>query len=276
MDSPTPKRRRSARTAASDRGAGPAKSRTRSEELLHCLEGEILSGTIPPGTRLDEQTLAKRFEVSRTPVREVLWHLASSGLVQMRPHHGAVVRQFTLAELVEMFQVMAELEGLSARLAARRITPEERQKLRASHEACAAAVQARDETGFFDENNVFHDIILNASRNTFLLNQQRDLRRLLNPYRRYVTRQSGRMEKSVAEHEAVLDAIERGDAAAAGDTMRFHVNMLGEEAGDFIAVLSGIGSVMMPPAEPAAAEVRPPRGRRRAAAGKASDAADPA
>jgi DNA-binding GntR family transcriptional regulator len=240
MDIPTPTKRPAVRRTSSSRTGQAEKTKTRSEELLHRLESEILSGAIPPGTRLDEQTLAKRFAVSRTPVREVLWHLASSGLVQMRPHHGAVVRQFTITELVEMFQVMAEMEGLCARLAARRVTPQDRILLRASHEACEAAVNARDEAAFFAENNVFHEIISNASRNKFLITQQRDLRRLLDPYRRYLTRQPERMEKSIAEHGAVLDAIERGDPSAAGDTMRFHVNMLGEEAGDFIAVLSGI------------------------------------
>jgi DNA-binding GntR family transcriptional regulator len=238
MDTPVVARKRAVVRKTPDRKGGHEKSKTRSEQLLHRLESEILSGAIPPGTRLDEATLAARFGVSRTPVREVLRHLASSGLVQMRPRHGAVVRQFTLAELLEMFQVMAELEGLCARLAARRITVQDKVRLRASHEACIAAVKANNEDEFFAANNVFHDLLSNASRNSFLIAQQRDLRRRLDPYRRYITGQPGRMEGSVVEHEAIVAAVERGDAAAAADAMRFHVNMLGEEAGDFVAVLS--------------------------------------
>lgn len=87
--------------------------KSRAQDLLHKLEEEIFLGKLQPGTRLDEKLLAKRFNVSRTPVREALWHLASSGLVEIRRHQGAIVRQLTLVELVEMFQVMAELEGLA-------------------------------------------------------------------------------------------------------------------------------------------------------------------
>lgn len=232
------KKRRSAGGVRS--AAAGEKTKTRSEELLHRLEGEILSGAIPPGTKLDEKSLASRFSVSRTPVREVLWHLASSNLVQMRPRQGAVVRQFTLAEFVEMFQVMAELEGLCARLAAERATPEEKALLRTHNAACAAAVKINDETAFFDANSAFHGAVSLASRNSFLIAQQRDLRRLVNPYRRFLTRQPGRMKKSVVEHDEVIVAIERGDAQKAGDLMRAHVNMLGEQAGDFISVLSGL------------------------------------
>lgn len=213
---------------------------THSEEILRHLEDEILSGALQPGSKLDEKSLAARFEVSRTPVREVLRHLASSGLVQMRPHHGAIVREFTLTELIEMFQVMAELEGLCARLAARRITPQEKVALRACNEECDAAIKDGDENRFFTANTNFHEAISAASHNTFLIVQQRSLRRLLDPYRRYLTHQQGRMEKSVIEHEEIIRAIEGGDASAAGDKMRFHVNMLGEEAGDFISVLNGM------------------------------------
>jgi len=240
MDSPTTRKGPRAARGKTPRRLHRADKTTRSEEILHCLESEILSGALPPGSKLDEKGLAARFDVSRTPVREVLRHLASSGLVQMRPHHGTIVRQFTLTELIEMFQVMAELESLSARLAARRMTLEERQSMRACNAACDAAIRSGDENRFFAENTRFHETISAASRNTFLISQQSNLRRLLDPYRRYLTQQKGRMEKSVVEHDEIIAAIENNDAALAGDKMRFHVNMLGEEAGDFIAVLAGV------------------------------------
>jgi DNA-binding GntR family transcriptional regulator len=191
-----------------------------------------------PGTRLDEQTLATRFGVSRTPVREALRQLASSGLVEIRAHQGTIVKQLTLTELLEMFQVMAEMEGLSARLAARRIEKEEIEALRASHEACQRHSKAGDKDAFFHENNELHDIILTASRNRFLIEKVQELRRRVNPYRRYVTKQPGVMEKSVDEHASFIAAIETGDGAAAHDLMRSHLNMLGGEAGDFIAIMS--------------------------------------
>jgi DNA-binding GntR family transcriptional regulator len=140
-----------------------------------------------------------------------------------------------------MFQVMAELEGLSARLAARRISKEEILELRRSDEACRRHAKAGQEDAFFDANSKLHDTILLASRNKFLIEKVHELRRRVDPYRRYVTKQPGVMDKSVEEHAAFVAAIEAGNGPAAHDLMRSHLNMLGGEAGDFIAFLSGIG-----------------------------------
>jgi DNA-binding GntR family transcriptional regulator len=236
---------RSAELANSDtqtRGLPHQKKRdraqTRSQDLAQLLESEILGGEMLPGTRLDEQSLATRFGVSRTPVREALRQLASSGLVEIRAHQGAIVKQLTLTDLLEMFQVMAELEGLSARLAARRIEKAEIEALRASHHACERHSRAGDKDAFFDENNRLHDIILTASRNKFLIEKVHELRRRVNPYRRYVTKQPGVMQKSIDEHASFIAAIANGEGAEAQDLMRSHLNMLGGEAGDFIAILS--------------------------------------
>lgn len=211
---------------------------SRAQDLLHKLEEEIFLGKLQPGTRLDEKLLAERFSVSRTPVREALWHLASSGLVEIRRHQGAVVRQLTLVELVEMFQVMAELEGLCARLAARRMTLVERKELRHILKAGTKRIAEQDYEGFFLSNNDFHEAIFVGSKNNFLQQEARALRARVNPYRRYITYQPGRMAKSQAEHEAIVEAIQAGDADGAQQIMRNHVNMLGEVVADFIASLS--------------------------------------
>jgi DNA-binding GntR family transcriptional regulator len=212
---------------------------SRSESLLHQLEEEIFLGKLPPGARLDEKLLAERFKVSRTPVREALWHLASSGLIEMRRNQGAVVKQLTLVELIEMFQVMAELEGLCARLAARRMSLTERKQLLRIHKESGKRIADENFEGFFEDNNDFHEVIFVASKNRFLQQESRSLRNRVNPYRRYITYLPGRMAKSYAEHEEIIAAIDRGDADAAQSLMRDHVNLLGEMVADFIASLSG-------------------------------------
>jgi DNA-binding GntR family transcriptional regulator len=240
MNKPASKVRRH-RAQAQESGATFRRPVTRTEDLLHKLEGQILSGAIPPGSRLDELGLASQFKVSRTPVREALLHLASSGLIQIRPRQGAIVRQFTISELLEMFQVMAELEGLCARLSARRMTVREKSALRRIHQDCSRYADEHEQERFLDANAEFHDAIFVASRNRFLLQQVREMRKRLDPYRRHVTRPE-LMRKSADEHEQVLLAIEEGRAAEAHDLMRAHLNMLGEEAGDLIAALAGIES----------------------------------
>lgn len=211
---------------------------TRAEQLLQCLEEEIIQGKLAPGARLDEQVLAERFKVSRTPVREALRHLTSAGLVEMRRHQGAIVKSLTIPELIEMFQVVAELEGLCARLAARRMIDAERKQLHKAHRECARQVERGDHEKFFKANNVFHEIISAGGHNKFLERQARDLRNRVNPHRRYITYQPGRMAASVVEHETVLDAIVGGDGETAHRLMREHVNILGEAAADFIASLA--------------------------------------
>jgi DNA-binding GntR family transcriptional regulator len=221
---------------------GAPRKLSRSEDLVRQLEDDILSGKLPPGVRLDEQELAVRFKVSRTPVREALWHLASSGLIQMRRHHGAIVKQHTITELIEMFQVMAELEGLAARLAARRITSEELAQLRQAHDRCRDRIEQNDHEGFFKANNEFHDLIFSAARSQFLIEEAHSLRRRVNPYRHYITYQPGRMQKSVEQHDAIVRAIESSNSEEAHTVMRTHVNMLAEEASDFITTLVGLSN----------------------------------
>ncbi|HKS86372.1 MAG TPA: FCD domain-containing protein, partial [Pseudolabrys sp.] len=98
----------------------------------------------------------------------------------------------------------------------------------------------QDFEGFFESNNEFHEAIFVGSKNRFLQQESRALRNRVNPYRRYITYQPGRMTKSQAEHEAIIKAIESGNADEAQRLMRGHVNMLGEVVADFIASLAGL------------------------------------
>ncbi|HUE44768.1 MAG TPA: GntR family transcriptional regulator, partial [Aestuariivirgaceae bacterium] len=193
--------------------------------LVHALEDEILGSRLKPGDRLDEQALAKRFSVSRTPVREALRHLASSGLIEIRRNQGATVRTLTTTELIEMFQVMAELEGLCARLCARRMTDLELAAMRSQNELCDARARAGDHDGFFEANNIFHDTIYAGSQNVYLHSEARKLRNRINVYRRHITFQPRRMTRTVAEHWKIVEAIEAGEAEAAHKFMREHVDL---------------------------------------------------
>src|SRR5215216_5040510 len=116
-----------------------AKTTTLAEAIRQRLADDILHGVYPPGARLDEKRLAERFRLSRTPVREALRQLISAGLVEMRPHRGAIVLLPSEAALAEMFEVMGELEASCARLAAQRISPAERVRLETVHRLSAEA-----------------------------------------------------------------------------------------------------------------------------------------
>jgi len=211
--------------------------RGRNTELKAQLEKEIISGQLRPGERLDELSLAARFAVSRTPVREALLQLTSMGLVEMRPRRGAVVASIGLKDLLDMFEVMAELEGMCARLAARRIGDRECLEMRNIHGQSERAVEIGDYDAYYACNVHFHETLYAASRNTFLAEQTMALRNRLAPYRRSQLHQHGRLPGSFAEHENILKAIEGGDAEGVEELMKQHLSAQGGSVQDFIATL---------------------------------------
>lgn len=209
----------------------------RANTLKEAIEQEIVTGRLIPGTRLEELGLADRFGVSRTPVREALNQLASIGLVEMRPRRGAIVATFGLKEIMEMFEVMAELEGMCGKLAARRMSDEEREKLAACHEQARPFSETEDHDGYYDANVCFHECIYLGARNAFLADQTRALRNRLAPYRRLQLRQRLRLPQSFAEHGKILDAIAHGDESLAKQLLSDHVTVQSGSFTDFIATL---------------------------------------
>lgn len=213
-----------------------AAGRTLTETLRRELEEAIVNGALQPGARLEENDIARRYGVSRTPVREAFRLLGADGLVELKSRQGVVVRKISIGTLLEMFQVMAELEGLCARLAARRIAAAQLRELEAIHERLAGAGREEDVERFYAVNQEFHELIYDAARNGFLAEQVRQLRNRVAPFRRRVTYKPHRLDKTLVEHEAVLAAIRAHDADRAHRVMRDHVNLLGDDLADFVAV----------------------------------------
>ena len=207
---------------------------TRASRVHRRLEAEIAEGRIEPGARLDEQEIAERFGCSRTPVREAFRLLAADDLVELRGRQGAAVRVIGVHTLIQMFQVMGELEGLCARLAARRLTPVQKAALTAIHARLIAA-SGEGADVFYDVNQEFHEAIYEASCNPFLADQTRRLRNRVAAYRRRVTRMPSRIADTLREHEAIMDAILAHDMERAHAAMRDHLTLLGDTLLDFIA-----------------------------------------
>ena len=199
---------------------------THTEKLAAEIADAILSGAFAPGFRLDEQSLAQRYNVSRTPVREALRQLAATGLIDLRPRRGAVVAQVTPAQLEELFVAMGEMEATCARLAAISMTPVERRRLQSLHEGMAELVRHGDPEAFSVANQTFHALIYAGAHNPVLAEFTAGHRRRLEPFRRIQSRTSGRLPRSHAEHEAVVRAILSGDAMTAHAEMLHHVSLV--------------------------------------------------
>lgn len=206
-------------------------NQTHAERLAGKIADEILAGKLKPGLRLDEQSLADRYKVSRTPVREALRQLGATGLVEARPRRGVTVAHVTSEQLQDLFVAMGEIEATCARLAALSMTPIERRRLSALHDRMASLVSKSDANAYVEANVEFHSLIYAGTRNAVILDIATALRRRLAPYRRAQFRAAGRLARSHAEHAGVVSAVIAGDAGAAHAAMLHHVSLV-EDAFD--------------------------------------------
>lgn len=195
----------------------------RATEIRHALQEEIESGKLPPGSPLDERALAARFQVSRTPVREALQQLAARDLVRIAPRQGMTVARLSISQVRAIMETIGELEGVCARLAARRVDDELRTRLDEALQHCQdAAIQGGTEE-YAQANTAFHEVIYVGSRNPYLADLIRTARRQIYRYslRNFVTK--AQINKSMQDHLKVARAIQDGDEATAAHQMILHV-----------------------------------------------------
>ncbi|MCU0804617.1 MAG: GntR family transcriptional regulator [Burkholderiales bacterium] len=184
---------------------------------------DILRGRIAPGAKLDEQSLAARFHVSRTPVREALRQLLATGLVESIPRRGAVVASFGAERLSQLYEAIGELETLCARLAAQRMTAIERKELELALKPLEQAAASGDRDTYLRRSDALHDVIHRGCHNPFLIEVVRAYRTRSLPFRNLQPYSHTRVRSSLAERRRIVDAILAHDAEASAQAMREHV-----------------------------------------------------
>jgi DNA-binding GntR family transcriptional regulator len=217
-----------------------AMSKRQSTRLRDRIEDEILTGAFKPGERLDEVSLAERFGVSRTPIREALQQLSVVGLVETRPHRGAIVSAPNAKQLMDMFELMAELEAICGRLAARRLQTSDEREIRRTLEACRKAAELGDTDAYYYENEQFHRAIYGACGNTVIAEHALTLHKRLAPFRRLQLRVRNRMRMSQSEHEGIVAALLNADSEEAAQKLYAHVAVQGERFADLLRSLERI------------------------------------
>jgi DNA-binding GntR family transcriptional regulator len=214
-------------------------NRTLSEQVRERLREDILGGELAPGTVLSEVALARSFGVSRGPIREALGRLGSDGLVTITPRRGAIVTELSREEFLEAYQVREALETFAIRLAVPRLRDADRARLRELHAEMVEHARRGEVNAFFEANRAFHYTFVTASANQKL---QETYRLLIDQMGRYLARSlalRGSLEKSVAEHAAILEAVEAGDAERAARLLADHIEVpqrVEEETGEHEAV----------------------------------------
>ncbi len=188
------------------------------------IERQILQGELAPGSKLIEAAMAAQLGVSRGPVREAFRALSQAGLVRVEKNRGVFVRQVSLEEASEIYEVRAALEGLNGRLAARRIAIDEIEQLRAVVKRMHMVQKTRRAEDYFVLNVEFHDLLARAARNNALLANYRGVVNQLDLYRRAtISRSVENIPLSTREHEAIIEAVAARDEARAEALLTEHV-----------------------------------------------------
>ncbi|OZI26087.1 GntR family transcriptional regulator [Bordetella genomosp. 9] len=193
-----------------------------SERIRSDIEQRILEGTLLPGTPVDELGLIAEYGVSKTPVREALLQLQAQGLLDSLPRGGMVVAKLDVQELLHMWELMADMEGLCARYACDRMTTSERQALAALHERSAGE---RDNVRKWRETDLeFHEMLYHGARNPYLREAIMRIRARTAAYRMHAAGATGRLQASYSQHAMVVNAILAGDGPAAARAMVEHMS----------------------------------------------------
>ena len=200
-------------------------NKTLRERVYAHLKQEILNNRIAPGAVLQEVPLAESLGVSRGPIREALGDLAAEGLVTITPRRGAVVTALTKHDFLEAYQVREVLEALAVRLAVPRISNDELDALNGRLEEMLRCSARHDDTGFFEANTAFHEAFVVASGNTKLVEVYRRLIGQMGPYRRPSALLRGSLDRSISEHQGIMDAARARDGELAAALVLDHIRV---------------------------------------------------
>lgn len=215
---------------------------TVADDLEAKLEDLILSGEYPPGARINENALAARFGVSRAPVREACRLLQRAGLVRIVPNIGSFVRDHSLVEIVDLFDVRSCLGRLAGELTTATITRDGLKEMRELIAAMDEASAASDAERYIGLNIAFHSTLYAATGNTRLASLDAQMGKEMRIYRRHGLEFGGGLAVSNVEHRAILGAMERGDREAAGMELEKHIQN-GRDR--FIRAMSATGQLVL-------------------------------
>ena len=197
------------------------------EEVAERLRERIFNRELSPGDWVDESLLTAQYGISRTPLREAIKLLASEGLITMKPRRGAYVTEVSEQDLREVFELLALLESDAAGVVAAKRDANVITHLEQLHLQLIAASAERET--FFTINEQFHTTLLKAAGNRWREQTVADLRKVMKLNRHHSLFKTGRVEESLKEHSAIMDALRSGNAAESALAMKHHM-MQGLEA----------------------------------------------
>jgi DNA-binding GntR family transcriptional regulator len=198
-------------------------NQTLHQQVVELIKEMIESGELRLGQKIDEITLAESFGVSRTPIREALRILNNQGVIDLVPHKGAFVRQFSIKEIDDMFQVMSILEGMCAELAAAKMTTADFKRVERLHKDLERYYEAKNHKAYNATNSKLHSLIQEIAGNAAINEVIAGLRQKVLLFRFRQLYEPERFKKSIQEHRKLLDALEKRDPKKAKAVMKAHL-----------------------------------------------------
>lgn len=193
------------------------------DEAVERLRELILSGELPPRSRINEVELAERFDISRTPLREAIKILATEGLLDLLPRRGARVASLSTKEIEDTLEVVAALEATAGELSAKAMTEGEVEAVADLTRRMVAAWKAGDEAEYFRLNRQIHEAIMRASRNDVLDSVYLSLSGRIQRARYSAHKTAAQWQKAVEDHEEMLALLRARSGTRLGALMRRHV-----------------------------------------------------
>jgi len=203
--------------------------------IFDLLRDRILNGDYEDGTKLNELALAKELNISRTPIREALKQLELEGLVISVPNKGVYVRGFSPRDIDDMFEIRIELEGLAIQMAIDRMDEEHLAKIKEVFELMEFYTQRKEIDKLNELNILYHEMIYQATQSTYFERLLKDLHYYVSRTSSQVIRHTNRLESSLQEHRAILDAIMAKDKNKAKETIQSHIRKMQMFVRDYYA-----------------------------------------
>jgi len=193
------------------------------QKVYRVLKTEIVKGFLEPGTKLLENKIAEEMHVSRTPVREAMQKLVAEGFVKMIPNQTMVVTEVSLEDVKEVLQIRGVLEGLAARIAAKKINRQEIDELENVVAQMSLHVTKENLSSYCKVDDEFHDLILNICGNKWIIRIRDNLGSFIYRFRIKSLSVPGRLKCSLEEHQAIMESLREHDSAEADRLCQIHM-----------------------------------------------------
>ena len=191
--------------------------------VFNTLREAILKGELQPGERLMELQLASKLGVSRTPIREAIRMLEQEGLAVTMPRKGAEVARMTLKDMEDVLEVREALDELAARIACAKINDEQLENLKSIRDEFKKSLDSGDVKKIAEEDVRFHDAIYEATDNAKLIALTNNIREQMYRYRVEYLKDQNNYPILIAEHDAIVNALEQRDKEMVTAEMHTHV-----------------------------------------------------